>query len=426
MPGNLLPLATFFQILGFNPFHAFGVAGASEPLRVESGCDTLIRRYEWQNSDAVGHLAIEEAITHAETRLREYLGFSVAPHYVTETVPWPAFGGPWGGDGRWLSVQLREGYVAAAGVETLTAILANAAITYSDVDGDGIQDTFTVSAPTTITDTSQIAVYVSAADRFSGWGSDLATGDRWRLRPVSVAISGGTVTITGAKPLCVKPLKYEGVVNVGANGLEPGAATNFVTTLDIYQRVTSTNGTTVDTSQAVISWETRPCHGWWCCCGCQSDPFSGSPFDPAATAQAVARVGIRDAILGIVTPAAVNQDATTGIWSSAIWNCCDAPDRVTVRYLAGFPLGADGQMQEPYRTVVARMAAAELTRPVCGCDSANRELYRWQFQVDQTAKGDELFTISQEDLNNPFGSRRGHIYAWKMVKHLRQLQGILG
>lgn len=423
---NLLSLYEFFEILGFNPFHAFGIAGTGD-LAIDTGCNTLIRRYEWQNSDAAGHKSVEEAITHAETRLREYLGFSVAPHYVSETLDWPqGAAGPWGGDGRWLSVQLAEGEVRAVGVEALTSISTNVAVTYSDEDGDGIEDTFTVSAATTITDTSQIAVYFSSANRFNGWGATTAIGERWRVRPVEVAIAGGTVTIRGPKQLCVKPIKYEGATNVGANGLDPSDATNFVTTLDIYRRYTGIDGTTVATSQAVITWETRPSHGWWCCCGCQAtDPYSGSPFDPAAVAQAIARVGIRDSKHGIVAAAETAYDSTTGIFSSLDWSVCARPDRLTVRYLAGFPLGSDGRMQEPYRTVVARMAAAELARPICGCDAANRELYRWQFDLSQTARGDELFSISPEDLNNPFGTRRGYVYAWKMIKHLRQLAGIL-
>lgn len=419
---NLLPLYTFFEILGFHPWHSAGIAGAGQ-LGITSGCDDLVRKYEWQNSDAVGTKAIEQAIEHAETRLREYLGYSVAPHYVSEVLPWPA---TWSSDGRWQTVRLQEGEVRAVGVETLASISTGVAVTYSDADGDGFEETFTVSAATSITDASQIAVYFSSGDRYNGWGSTTGLSPRWRLRPVQVSISGGTVTVRGPKQLCVKPIKYEGVANIGANGLDPDTAANFVTTLDIYRRYTATDGNTVSTSQAVITWETRPSHGWWCCCsGCTaSDPYSGSPLDPAATATAVARVGIRDGTQGLVTPAASLYDSTSGVWETQ-WPVCSTPDRVTVRYLAGFPLGSDGQMQEPFRTIVARMAAAELTRPVCGCQSANRELARWQFELNLTAKGEELYTISPEDLNNPFGVRRGQVYAWKMVQRLQQTQGIL-
>jgi hypothetical protein len=70
----LLPLYTFFDILGFHPWHAFGVAGTGD-LAVTTGCDTLVRRYEWQNSDAVGTKAIEQAIETAEAKLTQYLGY---------------------------------------------------------------------------------------------------------------------------------------------------------------------------------------------------------------------------------------------------------------------------------------------------------------------------------------------------------------
>jgi hypothetical protein len=383
-------------------------------------------RYEWQDSDAVGTKAIEQAIETAETKLRQYLGYSPAPHYVVETLQWPRISGAGGADGRWLTLQATEGEVRAIGVETVLAIQVAAAITYTDEDGDGIDDTFTISAASTLTDASQVAVYFSLADRFNGFGATTALSPRWRVQPITVTISGGTVTVKGPKQLCVKPIKYEGVVNIGANGLDPSVAGNFVATLDLYQRYTATDGNTVDTSQAVVIWETRPCHGWACCCdGCVTASYSGAVSDVAATAQAVGRGGIRDARHGLITPVAELYNTAGQTWSSN--SCCggETPDRVIVRYLAGWPLGSDGLMQEPYRTVVARLAAAELARPVCGCDSANRELYHWQFDLSQTARGDELFGISQENLNNPLGTRRGHVQAWKFIQDQQQLTGIL-
>jgi hypothetical protein len=98
-----------------------------------------------------------------------------------------------------------------------------------------------------------------------------------------------------------------------------------------------------------------------------------------------------------------------------------------VRYLAGSPLASDGQMQEPFRTVVARLAAAELARPICGCDEASRELYRWQFDLARTSgAGDEAYgAISANDLDNPLGTRRGHVFAWRFIRQRQQLRGFL-
>jgi len=180
---NLLPLYTFFETMGFHPWHAAGIAGTGD-LAVNTGCNTLVRRYEWQNSDAAGTLSVAQAIVDAEAKLTEYLGYSPAPHYVSETLAWPVSDGPWGSDGRWLDMQLNEEEIRAIGVETVAAIQVAAAVTYSDEDGDGIDDTFTVSAATSVTDTSQIALYFSVADRFNGWGSTTALAPRWRLQPV--------------------------------------------------------------------------------------------------------------------------------------------------------------------------------------------------------------------------------------------------
>ena len=420
---NLLPLYSFFEAISYHPWHAFGIGGSGS-LRPTSECNDIVKRYGWQMVGAAGLHDVEQAIERAETKLRSYLGFSVAPHYVVETLPMPAYTPA---DGRWPTVKAAEGEIRAVGVETLAAISAGAAVTYSDTDGDGIEDTFSVTAATSLTDTSQIAVYFSSGDRFSGWGATAALSPRWRLLPIQATISGGNVTVRGPKQLCVRPVLYEGITNVGSSGLAPDLTANFVTTLDIYQRYTGIDGTTVATSQAVLTWETRPCHGWWCCCaGCATDPYSGSPYDPAAVAQAVARVGIRDARTGLLTPAEAAYNTTTGIWSALTTTACDWPDRVTLRYLAGYPLGSDGQMQEPYRTIVARMAAAELAMLLPGCETSNRELWRWQFDLARSggANDEQYGAVSAADLANPFGTRRGQVAAWNAVTNLRMTPGL--
>ena len=81
-------------------------------------------------------------------------------------------------------------------------------------------------------------------------------------------------------------------------------------------------------------------------------------------------------------------------------------------------------MARKFQTITARLAAAELGRPLCACEPANKELARWQFDMARTAgNNDERFAISAEDLNNPFGTRRGQAWAWKAVKNLRLTPG---
>lgn len=415
---NLLPLETWRNLMGIHPYH-FWQLSSSDKVPIDTGCNTLVWSYPWLSVDAASRQDATHAIEQAEQKLAQYLGYSPAPRYTSTVLDWPA---TWASDGRWLSIPLPEGYVQAIGTEQLT-LLGTPVLAYSDPDSDGLQDTWTLTIATTITDASQIAVYYAAADRLNG----AAAGDDWRIQPITITISAGVATIRGRSWQVVKPILYEGFASDAIDPDPTPITSTFVSTLDVYQRTTNANGTTVATGQAVITWETRPCHGWWCCCDscCTSDPYSGSPYDPAAVAQAVARVGIRDARHGLITPAQASYDSTSGVWSSLDWSVCSQPDRVTVRYLAGFPLGVDGLMQEPYRTVVARLAAAELARNVCGCEQANRALYYWQHDLAQTARGDELFGISPENLNNPLGTRRGQVYAWKFIMDQQQLTGIL-
>ena len=65
-----------------------------------------------------------------------------------------------------------------------------------------------------------------------------------------------------------------------------------------------------------------------------------------------------------------------------------------------------------------------MARPICACDTANREWYRWQQDLARTNKDDELYTVSPQDLNNPFGTRRGHVWAWRQVLNLHQKRGV--
>lgn len=421
----LLPLETFRQIIGYNPWHFWGLQGSIGAARVQSNCNQVVKQHAWQNADAVGRTDIVQAIEVAERRLQGYLGYSVAPRYESETIAWPRVHdisllrrAPIDATGRWGSATLPHGYIQTAGIEARTLISANTAVVYSDLDGDTYNDMATITVATSLTNTDEIAVYFNATDRYDG----SALSERWRIQPLTVTISAGTATIKGPSWIFVKPVLLEGV---SATDLDPATAANYASTVDIYRRYTDTEGTTNSTAQAMLIWETRPCDGWWCCtCSDATYDPTDSSADPAARALAIARVGIRDAMNGIVTPAESAYNTTSGLWSAVRFATGYEPDRVTVRYLAGYPL-EDGQMNRHMQSIVARMALAELARPICACDKASREMNRWQFDLARTSgANDESYgAISPDDLNNPFGTRAGHVYAWKEVQNMRNLRG---
>lgn len=414
-----LSVEEFRRVFGLHPWHFWGMANTTT-LQVTTQSDPVLHEYAWQSLDDVSRSDLVDAIRSAERLLRAQVGYRPGPQYVEETLPWPRLGdtrlvrsGPFDARGGWLSVRLSEGMLQAIGTESLT-LLGTPAVVYSDPDNDTVNELATITVATTVTDATQLAVYFQASDRLDGD----PVSEVYRIRPVRASIAGGVATILIPSWLLVRPINYQGVA---VANLDPAATGVLATAIDVYQRTTSGASTSVTSAQGVITWETRPCHGWWCCCGCNdlASAYGGSPYDPAAVAQAVARVGVRNALAGVVIPAEAAYDATAGTWSALDWTVCWEPDRVTVRYLAGVPSPDGQQLAREWQTVVARLAAAELGRPLCAQGEANRELYRWQYDLARASET-ETYSVSEADLNNPFGTRRGHIQAWHFVSRLAQ------
>lgn len=421
----LLPLETFRHLLGWNPFHFWGIAGTVGKSVVTSKCNTVVKQYAWQDADIVGRAEIAEAILTAEKRLKEYLGYSIAPHYVDEELQYPRYFDSrfWRGNsvdaaGRWLALRAGEQYVQDCGVETLTSI-GTANVTLSDEDGDGLDDTFTASIATSVTDEDEIAVYFNSTDRLD----DETVGERWRIKPLRIKITGGVVYIRGRAWQLVKPLNYEGADTDDVYPLDPTAAGVFASSVDIYRRYTSGAGQLTTNAMAVFTWETPPWPNVGCCTSGTLAYTDDADTDPAAIATIIARVGLRDARKGLLAPGTAAYDSTSGVWKSVDWGVQRPPDRVTLRYRAGYPL-ENGEVARKFQTVVARLAMAELARPICACESANRELARWQFDLSRTGANDEVYSVPPERLNNPFGTRRGHVYAWHEVAKLKQVRGV--
>lgn len=411
----LLPLDIWRAEIGFNPWLFWGLADGTI-IKNDSKCSGLVREYSWQGTDAAGRDDLRRAIERAEDTLFKYLGYRVAPQYVTtEPLPWPRFNDAamvryrdLDATNRRVALLAPEFHIQAMGIEQLTLIgsatVGGGTLVYSDQFGSGMNDTFTITLPTAVTDPGEIAVYFSAADRFD----DLAVGDRWRIEPLQISISGGNVTIVGRRWLVVRPILYQAP---SLNALNPTVAGNFVTSLDVYQRTTNGNGLTVTTCQATLQFESSDCGGWGAgfCCG----PLAGST-DPGTVGEVIARSGIRNRTMGFITPAAAVFNVSTGLWQSAYGcsGCYAEPDRVVLRYLAGDAL-ENGVMAKKWQQTVTMLAAAELKRRICACRDVNERIHDLQLDLSLQSTETERYQRTNEDLNSPFGTRLGHISAWK-------------
>lgn len=412
-----LSLNQWRALMGFHPYHFYQLAdtGSGAIVPLTSTCSALVYESAYLNADRVGRREIAQAIEGAERLIHRYTGFWPAPRFVETTLQYPRLADRrlarlWDvqADGRWVSVVLPDQYIQAIGPAAETGS-STVALTYTDEDSDSLFETATATAivPSGTTP-AEVVVRFLAAD----CGPVIP---RPEIAPRSVEVSGTIATITLDAWTLVRPVRTAGFVQTALNPtvLPPTAGTPFAASVEVFRRRANPTGTTTDTAMAVLTWETRPAPAWLplCCDG---------STDPAATRTALARVTLRDAKAGIVALGQAVYDATSGIWSSACdWRCAP-PDRITIRYQAGLPL-QDEQMDLAWQPVVARLAAAELARPVCACDGANRELYEWQYDRARTGATNELF---QAPIPNPLGTRRGHIFAWDQIIRTQRLQGV--
>lgn len=413
----LLSLERWRAVIGYNPWHFWGL-WHSNVAPVNSACNAIVHQYAWQAADAGGRQDIIEAIITAEHRFHGLTGFWPAPRYCKATLPFPQYPNPQisrlgygGSDGRWISLTLPDKHIQAIGVEAVTVLSSAAALIYSDADGDGVNDTFTITLAVPTTDAGKIAVYFAASDRLGE-----SRSEKWRV-PVRVSISAGTATIVGRSWNVVKPLLYE----TPQNDLQADDAANFVTTLEVCERGTEIDGTGEFDAQVTFIWETLPYPYWY------AAPANST--DPASYAYAIGRATIKNSRAGIIGIGEAVYDPVGAQWYSNYgWNGSGVyrpPDRVEVRYLAGWPL-QDNAMSPKMERIIARFSAAEMSRRICACDAANREIYRWQFDLSRSGgANDEAYAyFPREKLNNPFGMLRGHVYAYDEAIDIAQFDGL--
>lgn len=393
-----LALDEFRRLMSIHPLHFWQLDHESVP--VDNRCASYIYEHSWQRADGVGRQEIIRAILAAERSLKDVLGFPVAPEFITEDIPFPAHYDPRlahlaavDGQGKWIGVQTRYGHVQELGALELSHI-GNANVTLTDADGDGVNDTFTVSIATTVTDADEIAVYFVPADRWDG----SSVSDKWRVRPVKVSIASGTATITGRAWTIVKPARYNGMV---VSTVDAATAGNFAASLAVYRRRANPS------DHGALVWETIP-DG----CYCNDSVIS---TDPAGNSTQTVRYQVRESRAGWIAGEAASYDSLAAEWSAAAWAVGYPPSKLRANYVAGYPT-TDGEMPEWLKQIVAKLAAAELARPICDCADGNGAVTYWQEDLAKTTSGGDSYFLPQDVMSNPFGTRRGQVDAWREIR----------
>lgn len=393
---TLLPLDSWAAILGISPWE---FAGFTYPAPKSAQCKSVFQKFQWQ-SDHLSTSEVADAIADAEAMLAAELMYHVAPTYTQdEPVPYPrnynrqvfGFAGDIRGD--WKSVGLKNHKVISGGVLNRTAIatIGGADLTATDLDGDGVKETFTAvitnAAIGALTDPYELALYFAASNRH---GEPL--DETWRIRPLNISITGNTATITGHRTLLANPtIQYA----VNAAPLDATLDANYVSSVECYSTFTDTTATDALPYQGVAMWKNNP------------DCSEGCTFS--------------------ITPICLGQHQNEqGQVFASFGEPCSwpfptrEPDRLQVNYLSGVPL-VNGKMDKLFAQMVAYLSVSLLANEACGCQRTNRILARLRqptlkFQ-DNTADAQSF-----EESTNAFPQTYGGQFAWKRVQALRHIE----
>jgi hypothetical protein len=119
-------------------------------------------------------------------------------------------------------------------------------------------------------------------------------------------------------------------------------------------------------------------------------------------------------------PAAFNDD--TEVFDARNLLIGRAPDNLRVWYYSGFQdTRKDAptlEMDDDFARAVAYLSLTFLMQPVCGCSNIENvaKAQREDLAANIASPSASLsFQLSDRILGNPFGTKRGAIYAWNLV-----------
>ncbi len=366
-------------------------------------------QFDWQTSDGVSREAIAVAIQDAEMRITQYLGFKPLPifevderHEIPRPHP-PELFARFARDpsGLGSSVKLDYGHVVAGGIERRDAIALNQAVVYSDGDGDGYKETATLTFSTSVVDPNEIALF------FTG---QLGAAE-WEIRPITVTIAAGVATIVTRREQLVNPTL---LVGFSGNAIDGDVDANFMPNLDVY-RVWH------DPSQQVqFLWEGALFGGFLSTCGSCGDPT-------CATCYLSAQFGctlVRNYRLGLITSQPAVWNSTTNAYESSPYAVNRAPDRCRYWYRAGYRNQRAKRpfvdMDPRWERAIALLAATMLERPICGCPNVENITRYWRDDLAAThtdREGGDTYQFPAKFLNNPLGTTRGALQAWRIIRN---------
>lgn len=403
-----LPLDEWARILGLDPYH-FNQIQLPTTIRETVPCDVVWKQHAWQEAAQLAREDIAQAISQAERMLENHLRFHLRPAWTVDerqTLRQPGASeilniGAVDARGFGRTVKTDWGHFISGGIEAKTVILAGAAVVYSDQDGDGFDETATVTAATTVTDPDEIAVYYPGQ----------SARDEWEIRPLidplthrrHVIISAGTVTIRMPKYALVDEALLE---DISPNAVDGEVNANFLATVDVYRHFNDPQ------QQLTFLWDPRLSF-----CDCIDGSCPACAHD---TQTGCLLAG--DFRRGQIHLAPATWNATTEQFDGAQFAIGRSPDGVRLWYYSGYQDrqqdAPNVEMEDELARAVAYLSVKFLQRPLCGCDNVQsyvRLLGQDLAYEIGTDAANTSYQLSDRVLLNPFGTERGAVMAWSIV-----------
>jgi len=395
-----LSLDRWAQIMGLNPLHFNGLY---VPGFEKAYCGEPWMQYEWQTPDRVSREEVARAIAEAEMTLERYLGFRLLPTWeidewhTTQRAPSPELirAVPVDVSGHPQGVRASWGYVISGGIRSKSLVQGGAPVTYTDEDNDNYSETATVTVNATF---NKCEIHVFFPNK--------GYADEYEIRPIKVTSSGNTVTITFRREQAVDPDLQEDILPAAGDdairGLNAQDSANFVATVDVVR--------VYNDPQQQVTFMWAP---FGSCTDC-----GGSGCQVCAYATQTGCIStIANPRLSVINYQPATWNSSTLTMDPQPWALPRQPTLVRLYYYAGWrnrTLPCPTTSMDPeWERVVAYYAASLLDRPICGCNNISEFVKRWQY--DYAVSGPENTVTAPKDVDNPFGSTRGAIRAWRAV-----------
>lgn len=394
-----LALDRWSQIMGLDPLWFNQLYSATHP----SNCGEPWFQYAWQNHNRMGREDIAEAIRDAERQISNYVGYNLLPDWVSAEVQHTTRGANPGlysagynSYGVQKSITTKRNHFISGGQRAVTLIKAGAR--FCD------NRTGMACAPVTPA-LPYVSLYVdnpySVCELhvfYPGKNGDPA----WEIRPVSIVDASPGVLITIPTYMLVanaQPSPY-GAGYIDAVALDGDSAASYLTTVDVYRVYNDPQ------TQAELQWLEPNCGS------CGGNGCSACEYGVQAGC-----LTAKDHRLGIVNYDPADWDSATSAFNASGYAVGRDPDRVKLWYYSGYrneqlacPLAT---MDNELERAIAYFACALSTREFCECNNTEAFLNYWR---EDLARSDSArsFQNSSVVLDNPFGTQRGAVYAWRV------------